>query len=195
MSVRCLSLCHLVDKFGRGLDSICVPLLTFSKWPLKHYVIDMNKPGTSPRSTYEEQNDWVVPFLLFMLMLMGEAWRYGGWSCLLLTPLFIPGRIDFPWKLSDVKGLLALWCQHSVIPLSVFLNIISGTLFSPFSSVVLIFSPFYLSSLFTLHLLMPPVFPFQLLLLLLSHFLSWLSTVLEVTRTSLTSWCNIQNIH
>lgn len=123
----------------------------------------MNKPGTSPRSTYEEQSDWVVPFLLFVLMLMGEAWRYGGRCCLLLTPLFIPGRIDFPWKLSDVKGLLALWCQHSVIPLSVFLNIISGTLFSPFSLVVLIFSPFYLSSLFTLHLLMPPVFPFQLL--------------------------------
>lgn len=49
---------------------------------------------------------------------MAERRPQRGWSCRLLTSLSIPGRIDFPWMLNDVKGLLALWCQHSVISLS-----------------------------------------------------------------------------
>lgn len=84
---------------------------------------------------------WGLPLLLRLLILMAAVQPHSCLSCLLLTPLFIPGRIDFPWKLSDVKGLLALWCQHSVISLSVFLYIISGTLFFNFLSLSLFLTP------------------------------------------------------
>lgn len=83
---------------------------------------------------------WGLPLRARLLTLMAEAQPHSCLSRLLLTPLFIPGRIDFPGKLSDMKGLLALWCQHSVIPLSVFLYSVSGTLFSPLSFFNLFFS-------------------------------------------------------
>lgn len=89
-----------------------------------------------PRTVYEDQsgcaNTYGVLLPLCLLMLMDGMRLWSCPSCPLLTPLSRAGRIDFPWKLSDVKRLLALWCQHSVIPLSVFLHIISGAHHSPF---------------------------------------------------------------
>lgn len=110
---------------------------------------------------------WGLPLLPRLLTLMAEAQPHSCLSRLLLTPLFIPGRIDFPWKLSDMKGLLALWCQHSVIPLSVFLHSVSGTLFSPLS---LFFNLFFSTQTFPL----PLTFTWSHLAwwLLLSYFLS-----------------------
>lgn len=105
---------------------------------------------------YNNSSTWGLPLLPRQLTLLAEVQPHSCWSRLLLTPLFIPGRIDFPWKLSDVRGLLALWCQHSVIPLSVFLYIISGTLSSSFSLFFLtflsLFSSHFTSSSPSLHL-------------------------------------------
>lgn len=85
---------------------------------------------------------------------MAERRPQSGWSCRLLTPLSIPGRIDFPWMLNDVKGVLALWCQHSVISLSLCIFFVIHH--SPFS----FSSPpsFYPPSLFLTLPLSLPVF-------------------------------------
>lgn len=116
-----------------------------------------------PRTIYEDQsgcaNTYGVLLPLCLLMLMDGMRLWSCPSCPLLTPLSRAGRIDFPWKLSDVKRLLALWCQHSVIPLSVFLYIISGTHHSPF---FLVFfpssSPFFSLPHFTFLVLSSPLF-------------------------------------
>lgn len=126
-----------------------------------------------PRTIYEDPsgcaNTYGVLLPLCLLMLMDGMRLWSCPSCPLLTPLSRAGRIDFPWKLSDAKRLLALWCQHSVILLSVFLYIISGTHHSPFflvfSPPLLLFSLPHFTFSFSPHLSSPPVFPAPLLLL------------------------------
>lgn len=82
--------------------------------------------GAKPRTPYEDQSEcnetWRELLPLCLLMLMVDARLQSRRSCLLLTPLSIPRRIDFPWKLSDVERLLALWCQHSFICLFLYLH-------------------------------------------------------------------------
>lgn len=123
---------------------------------------------------------WGLPLLPRLLTLMAEAQPHSCLSRLLLTPLFIPGRIDFPWKLSDMKGLLALWCQHSVIPLSVFLYSVSGTLFSPRS--------LFLTFLF--HTDFSPPFNFTW-----SHLAWWLLLSYFLSTSWSHSWGNVWKTH
>ena len=112
----------------------------------------------------------LLPLCLIMLMAKVRLWSC--WSCRLSTPSSAPGRIDFPWRLSDVEGLLLLWCQHSVISPSLSLSIISLSLpfwcFFPLPPPLPLFLIF-LSALYlllTLHLSAPchPLFCFSHLL-------------------------------